>query len=333
MKLRPNALLGCLCSLFFAYAAGGCSGSGNNGKCVIGTDSCACYSNSTCDPGLECSAATNTCSASANIGNCTVGTDSCACYSNSTCDPGLECSAATTLCSAAGASTGGTSSGAAGAAGVGGGEAAAGTPSNGGGVTGGIADSSGGVTDSSGGATATGGQDPSGGTDASGGASEAGGTTGLGGSSNGVGVNLVTNGDFANQASSWRITDSTTAETNAFTIVAGALCVSGSSGSSFSIGWPADASDAISVETGAAYTFSFRMRGDFVSLEAKVGGVYDPWPTVFSEGSLSTVSAWTTISRTFTPDSDEAAAGLVFNVYFDAGAGQLCVDDVSLLKD
>ena len=154
--------------------------------CQVGTETCSCYPNDTCNAGLTC--ASQLCvnlgtGGSDDAGGCPVGAETCSCYANDTCNAGLTCASHLCVSLGAGGSGGGdagvpdalssrpdapargTDGGSGGVAGVGG------TMGTGGAATGG--------TTTRGGTSATGGTLASGMT-STGGTTSAG-TTGTGG--------------------------------------------------------------------------------------------------------------------------------------------------------
>lgn len=282
---------------------------------------------------------------------CTPGTIGCSCTSGNQCGIGLTC--VTGTCIELGATTGGSS-------GTGGGVTASGANSSGGNAMGGIssqgtggADATGGAVQATGGAAGngfatggagTGGGELTGGTGDGGsatagapatGGSEEGGSTsagapGTGGAPDNAGgsgpeeSNIISNGDFSQDTTGWKLEGGGT-----MTVTDGALCVTLDSADEVLVGWPPEASEAALLDGGTSYTLSYRAKSSSsdISVAIKVGHAADPWTTLLEE-SDSVESSWTALSHTFTPESTDDAAGVVFKM--SGATGEVCFDDVVL---
>ncbi|MBN1605817.1 MAG: carbohydrate binding domain-containing protein [Polyangiaceae bacterium] len=284
-------------------------------------------------------------SESPKLANCEAGTLGCPCDARTRCVIGLSCVSGS--CVELGPASGG-------ATGTGGGSVTAtggqtddeDTGGVSGGATGGTTQASGGSStggSATGGADATGGDEASGGHEASGGSGEAGsGAGGTGGGPESAGApgsggmddpgtggsstagNLVTNGDFSQGSTGWQLEGSGT-----LAITDGAACVALESADEVFLGWPPDASSAAKLDGGTRYSLSYRAKSSDskIGVTTKVGHAADPWTTLMEE--TDTVgSSWGPFSHSFTPESSDDAAGVVFRM--SGASGEVCFDDVVL---
>jgi hypothetical protein len=290
-------------------------------------------------------------SESPRVANCKAGTLGCPCDAVTHCVIGLSCVSGACVedgPSTGGATgTGGSSVSASGGkadgddtGGVSSGETGGTTPASGGSATGGSAT---GGEDASGGNESTGGGPGSGGDDASGGSGDGGsGAGGSGGSSESAGApgtggtdnpgtggsstegSLITNGDFSQGSTGWKLEGSGT-----LAVRDGAACVALDSTDEVSLGWPPDASSAAKLNGGTPYTLSYRAKSSDpkIGVTAKVGHAADPWTTLMEEPD-TVGSSWGLLSHTFTPESADDAAGVVFKM--SGAKGEVCFDDVVL---
>ena len=277
-------------------------------------------------------------SESPRLANCRAGTLGCPCDAATRCVIGLSCVSGS--CVDLGTAEGG-------ATGTGGSNAAATGGKTYDRATGGGPGGADGTTQASGGSTiggsATGGADATGGNEASGGSEDAG--SGAGGSSGGsesagapstggtdslgtggsaAAGNLIPNGDFSQGSTGWKLEGSGT-----MAVTDGAMCVALDSADEVSLGWPPDASSAAKLDGGTKYTLSYRAKSSDskIGVTAKVGHAADPWTTLMEE-SDTVGSSWGPLSHTFTPESTDDAAGVVFKM--SGAKGEVCFADVVL---
>ncbi len=331
-----------------ALALSGCSSSSAD-ECIIGTNGCLCFSNLTCDRGLECVSESKTChpstgaSGGAANGGGSDGTD---------------------------AGTGGGEEETGGRGGAGGSEAGAGPSAEQGGAGAGGQDSNGGepgAAGTAGGPSVGGGAGLSGGGNAGssdggtagmpslGGAAGAaaggagaspgdggtGGAAGLGGGGEGgTGEpmqELLTNGDFASGASGWEVSGGS----GQFT-ADGRLCVYGSYNDNPYIGWPAEEADAFDLVAGGTYVLQFRVNGVSTGFDVKVGQAAAPYAQAYLNTDIPEVTdGWEQVRLEVDVPSDWGAdndgvvpSGLLFIVWFSQQGPQteLCIDDVSFVR-
>jgi hypothetical protein len=282
-------------------------------------------------------------SESPRVANCEPGTLGCPCDTGARCATGLSCLSGS--CVDLGPGSGGTTATGGGAGdedtgGVPGAGTGGTTQTSGGSATGG---SAAGGRDAVGGTEASGGNDASGGDDASGGSGETGsgaggpsggsdsaGAPGTGGTDNpGTGGsstegNLIENGDFSQGNAGWTLEGS-----GSLAVTDGAACVALDSADEVFLGWPPDASSAATLDGGTQYTLSYRAQSSDprIGVTAKVGHAADPWTTLLEEPD-TVGSSWSTFSHSFTPESTDDAAGVVFRM--SGAAGEVCFDDVVL---
>jgi hypothetical protein len=280
------------------------------------------------------------------VANCAPGTLGCPCDTATRCVVGLSCISGS--CVDLGSANGGaTGTGGTSVSATGGMADGKDTGGGSGGGTGGTMQASGGSAtggvEATGGAEATGGEEASGGEETSGGSGEAGSAAGgsSGGSDSGGAPgtggtdtsstggsstegNLIPNGDFSQGTTGWKLEGSGT-----LAVRDGAACVAIDSADEVFLGWPPDASSAAKLNGGTQYSLSYRAKssGANIGVTAKVGHAADPWTTLMEEPD-TVGSSWTSLSHSFTPESADDAAGVVFTM---AGAqGEVCFDDVVL---
>jgi hypothetical protein len=143
------------------------------------------------------------------------------------------------------------------------------------------------------------------------------------------GESLITNGDFADGNDFWSVER-----------ISGAgfmpefadeeLCVTGRGNARVVVGWPASASDSVSLPPGR-YKFSYRIRGRGVHLWAKVGHAYEPYDILFEREWTGDEVGWHEVVHEFDFDGDDAV-GVAFNIDLSSNADTLCFDEVALRR-
>jgi endoglucanase len=175
-----------------------------------------------------------------------------------------------------------------------------------------------------GGSNATGGRSAVGGS----GAQSTGGTA-TGGAA--TGVNLITNGDFSGGTAYWNLTIQTTGSVTG-SASSGAMCLTFAALQTFTLGWPMDPASAASLPSGASYTFSFTVQSTTsVSVTAKVGLAVSPYTADFSQ-ALTVGTTAQSPSYGFTTTASDPQAGIAFDVTAGSTAGQICFDNISLVR-
>jgi hypothetical protein len=277
---------------------------------------------------------------------CPVGSETCACFPNDTCDTGFTCASDRCVRVGTGGAGGGAGSGvgagggvsAGGSTGVGGSVGPGGAPGTGG-------SPGSGRSIGAGGAAGAGGSVGVGGSVGSGGSGVA---TGGGGGASPVANNQIMNGDFSNGSSApWHVssgsnqappsTDVTSAVTN------GELCVTvTASYYGFTIGWPQSTPPFAVLQANTTYELYYQMSttATLYSLEAKVGsatGAQTDFSTLTPPATTDKPVAGAglqTFTHTFVPASGaDPMAGIAFNISSgDTSSSPLtvCIDNVAL---
>lgn len=143
------------------------------------------------------------------------------------------------------------------------------------------------------------------------------------------GESLLTNGDFSNRGNSWDVSRSGGAVLVNADYSDEALCVSSRTSAHVAAGWPANAERSLDLPPGH-YRFSYRARGEGITVRAKVGHAYEPYNAVFEADWSGPDADWHDVVHEFTFDGDDAV-GLVFNADLDNET--LCIDDVELRQE
>ncbi len=172
----------------------------------------------------------------------------------------------------------------------------------------------------------TGGSTGTGGTDTLG----TGGGAGQGGLI--LGPNLITNGDFSNGQTGWLLT-APSGSGITLSVADGQLCVTFPAGTyqEATLGWPADATQAVALPAGESFQFSFQASStpSLAQFGDLVGPATGSNRTDFQSTNDSLFGGIQMFSHTFTSQGD-SGAGVAFNLNSLGAAATVCFDNVAL---